>query len=202
MGAEKRGLAIDRLCSQGFGGPLRSPSGSKGEPFTGDQGAEPELMEIIIVSKSVYIGFWPLPPHPRMEIFFSMDLHWSQEWPELTSQGVNSAHGLKIWRPVKQYRTCPGKKTFWRLFSRGQKNFLKSLLLQKQIMLKALLQWKNFRGPPPGIKMQLDVEVSPPVFVEAQLKLECTSTVPGVYMKCRLNVGCIGFAVHMTYTIR
>ncbi len=44
--------------------------------------------------------------------------------------------------------------------------------------------------------MQLDVEVSPPAFVKAQLEVECTCSVPGVYMQCRLNVGCTGFAVH------
>ena len=47
------------------------------------------------------------------------------------------------------------------------------------------------------MKMQLDIEVSPPAFVRAQLELECTCSVPGVYnvlyMQCRLNVGCIDF---------
>ena len=45
--------------------------------------------------------------------------------------------------------------------------------------------------------MQLDVEVSPPAFVKTQFELECTRSVLGVYVQCRLNVhvGCIGFAV-------
>ena len=50
--------------------------------------------------------------------------------------------------------------------------------------------------------MQLDVEVSPPAFVVARPELECTCSVPGVYMQCRLNAGCIGYAVHMIYTHR
>ncbi len=37
--------------------------------------------------------------------------------------------------------------------------------------------------------MQLDVEVSPPAFVMAQLELECTCSVPGVYVQYRqLNI--------------
>ena len=38
--------------------------------------------------------------------------------------------------------------------------------------------------------MQLDVEVSPPAFVGAQLELKCTCSVPGVYMRCRLHCLC------------
>ncbi len=38
--------------------------------------------------------------------------------------------------------------------------------------------------------MQLDIEVSPHAFVQAQLELKCTCSVPGVYMQYRLNVGC------------
>ena len=34
--------------------------------------------------------------------------------------------------------------------------------------------------------MQLDVEVSPPAFVMAQLEQKCTWSVLGVYMQCRL----------------
>ena len=40
----------------------------------------------------------------------------------------------------------------------------------------------------PKEKMQLDIEVSPPAFVMAQLELECTCSVPGVYTQYRLNV--------------
>ena len=47
--------------------------------------------------------------------------------------------------------------------------------------------------------MQLDVEVSPPAFIRAQVKLECTCSVSVVYMQCWLNAGCIGFAVHVIY---
>ena len=36
---------------------------------------------------------WDFDPYPPYGIFFSADLHWSQEWPKLLSQG------LKIWRP-------------------------------------------------------------------------------------------------------
>ncbi len=36
-------------------------------------------------------------------------------------------------------------------------------------------------------KMQLDVEVSPPAFVRPQLELECTCSVPGVYVQSRLK---------------
>ncbi len=49
--------------------------------------------------------------------------------------------------------------------------------------------------------MQLDVEVSPPAFVRAQLELECNCSVPELYMQCRLNVGCIGVAVHVLSSI-
>ncbi len=44
--------------------------------------------------------------------------------------------------------------------------------------------------------MQLDVEVSAPAFVRAQPELECTCSVPGVYMQGRLNVSCICIAQH------
>ena len=58
-----------------------------------------------------------------------------------------------------------------------------------------------WRGKNEKKKMQLDVEVSPPAFVWAQLEQECTCSAPGVYMQCRLNVGCIGFAVYLTLTL-
>ncbi len=55
----------------------------------------------------------------------------------------------------------------------------------------------------PSKKMQLDVEVSPSAYVRAQLELECTCSVPQVYVKCRLKVGrCIGFAVHTQPTLQ
>ncbi len=47
------------------------------------------------------------------------------------------------------------------------------------------------------LKMQLDVEVSPPAFEMAQPELECTCSVLGMNMQCRLNVGCIGY-MHMS----
>ncbi len=50
--------------------------------------------------------------------------------------------------------------------------------------------------------MQLDVEVSPPAFVRAQFELEYTCSVLRVYMQCRLNVVCTGFAVHLNYIVR
>ena len=47
-------------------------------------------------------------------------------------------------------------------------------------------------------KMQLDVEVSPPAFIRAQLELKCTCSVPGNIHAVWLNVGCIGFAdIHL-----
>ncbi len=80
----------------GFGaiwGPHRNP-------LAGDQGAEPpEAVAFLvkIIFKPVYMRFWSLTPSPHMvEIFFSTDLHWSQEWPKLISKG------LKIWRPAKK----------------------------------------------------------------------------------------------------
>ncbi len=48
--------------------------------------------------------------------------------------------------------------------------------------------------------MQLDVEVSPPAFVGAQLELECTYTVPEVYMQCMLNVEAV-FALQCIYNL-
>ncbi len=47
--------------------------------------------------------------------------------------------------------------------------------------------WFPFRVPLPENlkrKMQLDVEVSPSAFVRAQLELECTCSVPELYMQC------------------
>ncbi len=41
--------------------------------------------------------------------------------------------------------------------------------------------------------MQLDVEMSPPAFVGAQLELECTCSVPRVYLIESLNFFLVNF---------
>ncbi len=109
VGAEKRGRGSKRISSGGFRGRFRPQMGSKGSVLGGGPGGRARA---ILVFKSTFPAsethldrnseihfFNPYPPC----INFSTDLHWSQEWSNLVSKGLNSAHGLKSWNPVNGF---------------------------------------------------------------------------------------------------